>query len=169
MVRWHSSGSIAFASAVRRKAAKRSFALQTMVAFNYAAHSWKNVAELLIGEVRCLRQTDGCYLPLGTNGLTVPRSGLLLSVANVVRMAWRLSSHVWLNQINRRQSATHTHTHTHTHTRARAHTHTHTHKHTHTLYPRVPRRLSHIDYMHKIYNIYNTLSQHLCSSAAFAM
>ena len=121
MVRWHSSGTIAFASAVRRKAAKRSFALQTMVAFNYAAHSWKNVAELLIGEVRCLRQTDG------TSGLTVQRSGLLLSVANVVRMAWRLSSQcVWLNQINRRQSATHTHTRTHAHTHARAHTHKHT-------------------------------------------
>ena len=56
MVRWLSSGTIAFASAVRRKAAKRSFALQTMVAFNYAAHSWKNVAELLIGEVRCDRR-----------------------------------------------------------------------------------------------------------------
>ncbi len=65
-----------------------------------------------------LRQTDG------TDGLTVQRSGLLLSVANVVRMAWRLSSQcVWLNQINRRQSATHTHTRAHT--RARTHTQTH--------------------------------------------
>ena len=125
MVRWLSSGTIAFASAVRRKAAKRSFALQTMVAFNYAAHSWKNVAELLIGEVRCLRQTDGCYLPLGTNGLTVQRSGLLLSVANVVRMAWRLSSQCGsIKSIGANRP--HAHTRTRTHTHARAHTHKHT-------------------------------------------